>query len=110
MHVTSLWISSWNSVGGYQKAERSVAIACQSSAMADHNCLTTEETTKVVVNFAKKKKVLLPPREDFGLFLTLIGHMHKTLLFQLHHKFEDEGSVKEEKQPQALVEHLIENV
>jgi hypothetical protein len=47
----------------------------QLSAMEDHNCLMVEQRSKVL-SFLQKQRVLLPPREDFGLFFTLVGHLH----------------------------------
>jgi hypothetical protein len=63
-----------NSGRRYQKAVRDVAVACQLRSQAADN-----STESQICSFAPKPRVLLPLREDFGLFITVIGYLHKTL-------------------------------
>jgi hypothetical protein len=66
---------------------------------------------KFIFFLLPKQSVLLLPREDFGLFFTLVGHLHETLCVRhLYRKFEEEGSVNEEKQPWAPAVRSPENV
>jgi hypothetical protein len=101
-----------NSVGGYQKAEHSVAVMCQSSAMADHNCLIIEQTAKIVVFFfflPKKRKCYCHPEKILGCVSHSLGTCTKHCS-SIAPESEEDGSMKEEKQPQAPPRHLPENV
>jgi hypothetical protein len=114
MHVTPISHHSGlilgNSVGGYQKPECGVPIVCQSCAMADHNCLTTEQRAKVVVFFfAKKKKCYCHPEKIFGCVSHSLGTCMK-YCSSIAPQAEEEGSVEEEQQPWAPAEHFPENV
>jgi hypothetical protein len=81
----------------------------QLSVMVDHNRLTIEQRAKVFVFFAETKSVTATERRFRAVFHTRWAPAGNTIL-HLYCKFEEEGSVKEEKRPWAPAVHSLENV